>query len=156
MRPFLAATAIVVTACSGPSGGEGTDASNPSPRAELIGQGETIARNLCSGCHAVGTEGDSPHREAIPFRQLSWKYRITQYSSFFCYVFFILHNYNDNCLMSMHCILIQKRKIKQRALISTVSFHYRCFHFELFEQTLWLRSGTSWDWKIIFSLSCFY
>ncbi|GGB64430.1 c-type cytochrome [Henriciella pelagia] len=76
MRPFLAATAIVVTACSGPSGSEGTDASNPSPRAELIGQGETIARNLCSGCHAVGTEGDSPHREAIPFRQLSWKYPV--------------------------------------------------------------------------------
>lgn len=58
--------------------------------------------------------------------------------------------------MPMHCILTEKGKLKHKALISAVSYHYRCFHVELFEQTLWLRSGTNWDRKIIFSLSCLF
>jgi len=52
------------------------DPPEPRSRSELIGQGQAMAETLCSGCHAVGTSGESPHREAIPFRQLSWNYPV--------------------------------------------------------------------------------
>ena len=35
-----------------------------------------LVRENCSRCHAVGTEGDSPHKEAPPFRTLSAKYPV--------------------------------------------------------------------------------
>jgi cytochrome c len=42
----------------------------------LIDKGEMLVRKNCSPCHAIGKEGDSPHREAPPFRTLSAKYPI--------------------------------------------------------------------------------
>ena len=42
----------------------------------LIDKGEMLARENCSRCHAIGKEGDSPHKEAPPFRTLSSKYPI--------------------------------------------------------------------------------
>ncbi|MEM5516755.1 cytochrome c [Henriciella sp. AS95] len=76
MVPLLVVGAFAMTACNAPA--EDGDIATPAQtqRAELIGQGETIAQDLCSGCHAVGTEGESPHTDAIPFRQISWKYPV--------------------------------------------------------------------------------
>ena len=37
----------------------------------LIDKGEVLVKENCSRCHASGKEGDSPHKEAPPFRTLS-------------------------------------------------------------------------------------
>ena len=42
----------------------------------LIDKGEALVSKNCSPCHAIGKEGDSPHKEAPPFRTLSAKYPI--------------------------------------------------------------------------------
>src|SRR4249920_1952983 len=42
----------------------------------LADKGEVLVRENCSRCHAIGKEGDSPHKEAPPFRTLSAKYPI--------------------------------------------------------------------------------
>jgi cytochrome c len=42
----------------------------------LIDKGEVLVKENCSRCHAIGKEGDSPHKEAPPFRTLSAKYPI--------------------------------------------------------------------------------
>ena len=42
----------------------------------LVDKGEVLVRKNCSTCHAIGKEGDSPHKEAPPFRTLSAKYPI--------------------------------------------------------------------------------
>lgn len=38
--------------------------------------GQTIAMDLCSGCHAVGRTGVSPHPDALPFRKISMRYPV--------------------------------------------------------------------------------
>ncbi|MFO7477489.1 MAG: cytochrome c [Methyloceanibacter sp.] len=42
----------------------------------LAAKGEVLVREDCSSCHAIGREGDSPHKEAPPFRTLSSKYPV--------------------------------------------------------------------------------
>ena len=42
----------------------------------LIDTGEALVSKSCSPCHAIGKQGDSPHKEAPPFRTLSAKYPI--------------------------------------------------------------------------------
>ena len=42
----------------------------------LIDKGEVLVKENCSRCHAIGKEGDSPHKEAPPFRTLSKRYPI--------------------------------------------------------------------------------
>lgn len=42
----------------------------------LADKGEVLVRENCSRCHAVGKEGQSPHKDAPPFRTLSSKYPI--------------------------------------------------------------------------------
>lgn len=83
MRPMrwtisvLAAGSVLASACGGPESPHVPDeATSEAPRAELVGQGETIAVSLCASCHAVGREGDSPHADAVPFRQISWMYPV--------------------------------------------------------------------------------
>ncbi len=39
-------------------------------------RGKALVTANCSRCHAIGTEGDSPHPEAPPFRTLASKYPI--------------------------------------------------------------------------------
>lgn len=39
--------------------------------------GEQIARDVCSGCHAIGRTGASPYPDARPFRTLSALYSIS-------------------------------------------------------------------------------
>jgi mono/diheme cytochrome c family protein len=55
---------------------ERPDASFANTPEEKLGQGREIAETICATCHAVGTEGDSPHADAIPFRDLSKHYPI--------------------------------------------------------------------------------
>ena len=38
--------------------------------------GKLIAETRCAKCHATGTEGDSPHPDAKPFRYLSENYPV--------------------------------------------------------------------------------
>jgi len=38
--------------------------------------GQTLATNLCSGCHATGRTGQSPHPDALPFRKISIRYPV--------------------------------------------------------------------------------
>jgi cytochrome c len=42
----------------------------------LIDKGEVLVKENCSRCHAVRREGDSPHKEAPPFRTLASRYPI--------------------------------------------------------------------------------
>ena len=44
---------------------------------DLTAKGEVLVRENCSRCHAIGKEGDSPHKDAPPFRTLSSKYPVT-------------------------------------------------------------------------------
>jgi len=39
-------------------------------------RGKALLTSNCSRCHAIGTAGNSPHREAPPFRTLSRRYPI--------------------------------------------------------------------------------
>ena len=41
------------------------------PLDPLTKHGETLARTMCSECHAIGKSGASPHAGAPPFRELS-------------------------------------------------------------------------------------
>lgn len=43
---------------------------------DVTAKGEVLVRENCSRCHAIGTEGDSPHPDAPPFRTLSSKYPV--------------------------------------------------------------------------------
>jgi cytochrome c len=44
---------------------------------DLTNKGEALVKENCSRCHAIGKEGDSPHKEAPPFRTLSARYPVT-------------------------------------------------------------------------------
>lgn len=39
-------------------------------------KGEALVKEHCGRCHAIGKEGESPHKEAPPFRTLSSNYPV--------------------------------------------------------------------------------
>jgi cytochrome c len=43
---------------------------------DLVAKGEVLVKENCARCHAIGIEGDSPHKDAPPFRTLSSKYPV--------------------------------------------------------------------------------
>src|SRR5215470_6488266 len=43
---------------------------------ELKRQGQEILATHCARCHAIALTGDSPHRDAPPFRTLGQKYPV--------------------------------------------------------------------------------
>lgn len=53
-------------------------ASPPRSQAALVSQGRQLAEMLCATCHAVGTTGESPERQAPAFRTLAQRYPIEQ------------------------------------------------------------------------------
>lgn len=53
------------------NGAEGK--SNPQASGS-IAQGKTLAKKMCSRCHAIGTTGASTHKNAPPLRLLAKKY----------------------------------------------------------------------------------
>lgn len=77
----LTGLVLLATALAGLPACSREGAGAPEPAAET-GSGETraagqeIATTLCAGCHSVGTEGESPHADAPPFRNLSDKYPV--------------------------------------------------------------------------------
>ena len=44
--------------------------------AELRRRGQELLGTNCSRCHAIASTGDSPHRQAPPFRTLGRKYPV--------------------------------------------------------------------------------
>jgi mono/diheme cytochrome c family protein len=44
---------------------------------DLAARGEVLVKENCARCHAIGREGDSPHKDAPPFRTLSSKYPVS-------------------------------------------------------------------------------
>jgi len=64
-RAFLAIIAVLAAA-SAVSAQDGTGDK----------RGEALVTRHCSGCHAIGRSGASPHPEAPPFRILSGRYPI--------------------------------------------------------------------------------
>jgi mono/diheme cytochrome c family protein len=68
----IALMAGAATGCTSAPAPEADAAHSALP--ELPGQ--TIAVDLCSGCHAVGRTGDSPHPDALPFREISLRYPV--------------------------------------------------------------------------------
>lgn len=68
----LAATGVVIAGCTSSTATEATRADS----AALQLPGQTIAETFCSGCHAIGRTGESPHIEALPFRQISSRYPV--------------------------------------------------------------------------------
>lgn len=43
---------------------------------DLVAKGEVLVKENCARCHAISMEGDSPHKDAPPFRTLSSKYPV--------------------------------------------------------------------------------
>lgn len=78
VRNLLAAAALVsvFAACTPAMDRETGTADGAPTRAELIGQGEVMAEALCARCHAITREDESVHPEAIPFREISWRYPV--------------------------------------------------------------------------------
>jgi mono/diheme cytochrome c family protein len=54
----------------------GFDAPAEAVEKDLVAKGEMLVKENCARCHAIGTEGDSPHEDAPPFRTLSSKYPV--------------------------------------------------------------------------------
>lgn len=72
IRIALAATlAAILAACAAPAAPSGSE-----PRQPDIAEGRRLAEINCSSCHAIGTEGESRHPMAPPFRTLSQNYPV--------------------------------------------------------------------------------
>jgi len=71
-----AALALLVVGCvddMAPAG-PGQPAEDAAMQAALIEDGRSIAETNCAGCHAIGTEGQSPNPQAPVFRALLSRY----------------------------------------------------------------------------------
>ncbi len=73
MKRVIGLTLGVLMLASGTAGGQ-----TVSPRKEPTQneRGEKLLASNCSGCHAIGRAGISPHSEAPPFRVLGQRYPI--------------------------------------------------------------------------------
>ncbi len=50
----------------------------PTEDEQLLKRGEALLQKNCAPCHAIGKTGDSPRKEAPPFRTLSQRYPVEQ------------------------------------------------------------------------------
>jgi len=50
----------------------------PAEDEQLLKRGEALLQKNCAPCHAVGKTGDSPRKEAPPFRTLAQRYPVEQ------------------------------------------------------------------------------
>ena len=71
MRNACLANLVAVVLTLTPSIAKSEDVLSPAAQRGLV-----IVRTNCARCHAIGSTGESPHREAPPFRTLGQKYPI--------------------------------------------------------------------------------
>jgi mono/diheme cytochrome c family protein len=78
MKRVLGLTLCILVSAAGTAGGQ-----TMSPRKEpaqkeraQVQRGRLLLERGCSGCHAIGRAGLSPHSEAPPFRVLGQRYPI--------------------------------------------------------------------------------
>lgn len=73
-RPMITLAVLALAGCAGQTGGGTVDE-------PLIlgaaGRGAMMARDKCSGCHAVERSGESPMRAAPPFRTMGATYPVS-------------------------------------------------------------------------------
>ncbi|MCH9807952.1 MAG: cytochrome c [Alphaproteobacteria bacterium] len=65
----------MILACASHAIAEETDV-NDSSMAAIVAIGESIAEDQCGRCHALGTNDDSPHKSAPPFRIVAKRYKL--------------------------------------------------------------------------------
>ena len=46
------------------------------PKAQMLKNGEMLARENCASCHSISEKGESPNAKAPPFRTLSKRYKL--------------------------------------------------------------------------------
>jgi cytochrome c len=63
-RHFILAHVIAVTAWLNPAAAE----------TSVVEKGRALLQANCSRCHAIGSEGTSPHAQAPPFREVVKRY----------------------------------------------------------------------------------
>jgi mono/diheme cytochrome c family protein len=51
----------------------------PARAQDPVRHGRALVREYCSGCHAVGRRGPSPHRAAPPFRTLGRSFDLDEF-----------------------------------------------------------------------------
>lgn len=61
MKTVLAAILLVLAAA-------------PADAGDLVADGKALVELNCARCHATGTEGESPHTQAPPFRRLGQRF----------------------------------------------------------------------------------
>ena len=44
--------------------------------AQDVEHGQELLTKNCGSCHAVGTSGDSPNKQAVPFREIGRRYQV--------------------------------------------------------------------------------
>jgi cytochrome c len=73
MKRIILLTFGFVMAAAGSAAGQ---AVSPGKAPTEIERGQQLLASNCSGCHAIGRTGVSPHSEAPPFRVLGQRYPI--------------------------------------------------------------------------------
>lgn len=75
MRVALVLAAVALIGCSDSvSMATAPSVGDPAEQAALVEDGRAIAEANCSSCHAIGTSGDSPNRDAPVFRSVLTRY----------------------------------------------------------------------------------
>jgi mono/diheme cytochrome c family protein len=73
MRKITLACVVVLVGAG--SAGAGPR-SEPDVDEQLVSKGRALAEGKCARCHALGLEGESPHKEAPPFRVVVGRYPV--------------------------------------------------------------------------------
>jgi mono/diheme cytochrome c family protein len=87
LAPALLAMATGLAACSSAATGDRT----AEVAAAAVLPGREMAENLCSGCHAIGRTGISPHPDALPFRRIAMNYPVRDLEEAFAEGIFVGH-----------------------------------------------------------------
>ena len=74
--PVAVPAALALLAACAHTGQAPDTASASAAPDPLLVEGQALASELCSSCHAIGKSGDSLHPDAKPFRLLSRNYPI--------------------------------------------------------------------------------
>ncbi|HWK32498.1 MAG TPA: cytochrome c [Hyphomicrobium sp.] len=70
----LFAGIAVVAAAPGIIASAHAAGTGPAETADAVADGRALLEKNCARCHAIGAEGESPHKEAPPFRVVVTRY----------------------------------------------------------------------------------